>query len=168
MSASAYYGILALFWMTGKPHFVGKRLRAFYGSTLLHDVVHDGSLSAVKWLLERGADSAIKNHEGETPLTIARKLGYDAIAELLASTENCDEGMSEERGKCWPCKKLKSRVGNAPRKLFGKGKEYDVISSLRTTESRSRFLKKSFFFRKPIDQVLRSVKVSWRILFRSR
>lgn len=89
MSARAYYGIYILWWMTGKPHFVGKRLRAFYGSTLLHDMVQEGHLSRVKWLLEKGADPKIKNHGGETPLTIAQRLGYGALAKFWASTESC-------------------------------------------------------------------------------
>jgi ankyrin repeat protein len=106
--------------VTGKPHFLGTRLRAFYRSTLLHDVVREGKISCVKWLLEKGADPKIKNHEGETPVTIAQNSGYVAIAKLLESTEDCDEGMSEERGKCWHRTKPKSRIGNTPANLLKK------------------------------------------------
>jgi hypothetical protein len=88
MPAGVYYGILLLWWMTGKPHFAGIRLRTFYRSTLLHHAVHEGNLSCVKWLLKMGADPTIRNHGGESPITIAQKLGHVGIGKLLASTEH--------------------------------------------------------------------------------
>ena len=53
--------------MAGEPHFVGKRLRAFYDSSSLHDTGHQGSLSYFTWLLEIVANPEIKKYESETP-----------------------------------------------------------------------------------------------------
>jgi len=113
MSASTYYGVRLLWWMTGKPRFVGRRLRAFYRSTLLHDAVQEGNLSCVKWLLEIGADPRIKNREGENPLTIAQKLGYNGIGKLLASTDRCDEVIEKKPRNDVPYKSLASRARDA-------------------------------------------------------
>jgi uncharacterized protein len=55
------------------------------GWTFLHQEALAGSLPTVKVLLEAGADrNAVTNH-GMTPLDLARSLGWDKVAALLAS-----------------------------------------------------------------------------------
>jgi ankyrin repeat protein len=118
--------------MTGKPRFVGRRLRAFYRSTLLHDAVQEGNLSCVKWLLEIGADPRMKNHEGESPLMIAQRLGYVGISKLLASSAAKLDDVLQSDGNtttCLPVKNLVSRSRYAYARLFGKGQVYNASAS---------------------------------------
>ena len=49
------------------------------GMTLLHWAVENGFEDAVKYLVESGADTQIKNKDGDSPLTFALK-SYDTIA----------------------------------------------------------------------------------------
>jgi len=44
-----------------------------YGSTPLHTAAASANVTAVKWLLDQGADPTIKNENGFTPLDLARK-----------------------------------------------------------------------------------------------
>jgi len=51
----------------------------------LHNAVEQGHMEAVIWLLERGANKALSNMRGETPLDLAVMLEEKEIAELLAA-----------------------------------------------------------------------------------
>ena len=54
-----------------------------HGYTPLHNAVEQGQLSAVLWLLDQGADTAVRNDAGETPAALARVLGENDIASVL-------------------------------------------------------------------------------------
>jgi uncharacterized protein len=54
-----------------------------HGYTPLHNAVEQGKLDAVQWLLANGADRALRNHDGDTPADLARKLGETEIGKLL-------------------------------------------------------------------------------------
>jgi uncharacterized protein len=54
------------------------------GWTLLHHEASIGNAVAVQLLLPAGADPHAKADNGVTPLQLARNLGWDAVAELLA------------------------------------------------------------------------------------
>ncbi|WOK96677.1 hypothetical protein Cni_G05384 [Canna indica] len=55
------------------------------GHTALHLAVEGGSLETVETLVDMGADVNAKTKRGATPLVMARSMGYEAIAQLLAS-----------------------------------------------------------------------------------
>jgi ankyrin repeat protein len=54
-----------------------------FGNTLLHSAVVSGDMDEVKRLLAAGADPAIANRDGNTPVHAAAILGHSAIEELL-------------------------------------------------------------------------------------
>jgi len=51
--------------------------------TLLHFGVYDGKPEMIKFLLEHGADQAIKDGEGKTPLEMAEEMELGEIIEIL-------------------------------------------------------------------------------------
>jgi len=51
--------------------------------TLLHFGVYDGKPELIKFLLEHGADTGIKDGEGKTPLDMAEEMELGEIIELL-------------------------------------------------------------------------------------
>ncbi|KAK9410930.1 BRCA1-associated RING domain protein 1 [Crotalus adamanteus] len=53
------------------------------GESLLHTASIEGNLSAVEWLLKKGADPNIKDYAGWTPLHEACNHGHKQIVELL-------------------------------------------------------------------------------------
>jgi uncharacterized protein YegJ (DUF2314 family) len=55
-----------------------------FGWTLLHHKASIGSAEAVAVLLRAGADPHVMADDGVTPLQLARALGWEAVAELLA------------------------------------------------------------------------------------
>lgn len=57
-----------------------------HGYTPLHNAVEQGYIEAVKWLLANGADRSIRNHKGEKPAELAKLLGEDSIAAVLANS----------------------------------------------------------------------------------
>ena len=57
------------------------------GDTALHKACWDGSTECVKELLAHGADTSIKNKDGETPLDIARNQNHKAVIALLLPQE---------------------------------------------------------------------------------
>ena len=59
-----------------KLFFLNKK--DYEGMTLLHKAVKNGFEDAVKYLVESGADTRIKNKDGHNPLTFAMKLYNDA------------------------------------------------------------------------------------------
>ncbi|HLO99937.1 MAG TPA: ankyrin repeat domain-containing protein [Fimbriimonas sp.] len=56
----------------------------------LYDAAERGSLPAVKWLLEHGADPLLVPHQTKGAIFIARKNGHDRVAKLI-------EGWSKKR-----------------------------------------------------------------------
>jgi ankyrin repeat protein len=54
-----------------------------FGNTLLHSAVVSGDMDEVKRLLAAGADPAIANRDGHTPVHAAAILGHSAIEALL-------------------------------------------------------------------------------------
>jgi len=58
--------------------------RDLHGTTPLHVACFTGNLDGVAYLLERGADPAAIDITGVSPIDIARRLGHDSIAWLLA------------------------------------------------------------------------------------
>ena len=57
------------------------------GVTALHKACWEGSTECVKELLAHGADTSIKNKDGETPLDIARNQNHKAVIALLLPQE---------------------------------------------------------------------------------
>ena len=57
-----------------------------FGNTLLHSAVISGDVREVERLLAAGADPAIVNREGQTPLRVAAILGRDEIHGLLSGS----------------------------------------------------------------------------------
>ncbi|XP_047457909.1 ankyrin repeat domain-containing protein 50 isoform X2 [Mugil cephalus] len=53
------------------------------GQTLLARAAHEGSANVVKFLLSRGSDPLISDHQGQTPLTLASKQGHVKVLSLL-------------------------------------------------------------------------------------
>ncbi len=56
--------------------------KAHRGTPIFHAIIW-GSLKSVKLLLDNGADIDIRNQEGETPLSCAKRLGENGIVALL-------------------------------------------------------------------------------------
>ncbi|MBM3572314.1 MAG: hypothetical protein FJX52_08140 [Alphaproteobacteria bacterium] len=56
-----------------------------YGNTCMHVVAGRGNVSALKWLLERGADPLLEGEGDSTPLALAIERGHTEAAELLRS-----------------------------------------------------------------------------------
>ena len=52
--------------------------------TVLHMAVRWGDTQAVQFLLEHGADVNVRNKDGQTPVQIALKSGYQDIVELMS------------------------------------------------------------------------------------
>ena len=55
-----------------------------HGWTLLHQDASAGSAATVEILLRAGADPNRPADNGQTPLSLAQGLGWDAVAEMLA------------------------------------------------------------------------------------
>ncbi|WP_029629924.1 DUF2314 domain-containing protein [Zavarzinella formosa] len=55
------------------------------GWTFLHQEALAGNAATVKTLLEAGADPKAATHDGKTPLQLARSLGWEKVAALLAA-----------------------------------------------------------------------------------
>ena len=56
-----------------------------YGRTALHYAADKGHSEVVKLILEAGAKTDIIDKNGETPISIAHRKGYEAIINLLSS-----------------------------------------------------------------------------------
>jgi ankyrin repeat protein len=54
-----------------------------FGNTLLHSAVVSGDIDEVRRLLAAGANAAIPNRDGKTPLAAALLLGHQEIRCLL-------------------------------------------------------------------------------------
>jgi ankyrin repeat protein len=54
-----------------------------FGNTLLHSAVVSGDIDEVERLLAAGADPAIANRDGKTPLAAALLFGHQDIERLL-------------------------------------------------------------------------------------
>ncbi|HVK53843.1 MAG TPA: ankyrin repeat domain-containing protein [Burkholderiales bacterium] len=50
------------------------------GNTPLHNAAHEGNLSSLKQLLDKGDDMNARNNAGKTPLDIADEEGHSEIA----------------------------------------------------------------------------------------
>ena len=59
-----------------------------FGNTLLHSAVISGDAREVRRLLHAGADPAIANREGRTPLEIAEMLGRPKVRALLSGASS--------------------------------------------------------------------------------
>lgn len=55
----------------------------YNGYTALHDAAWHGNVEAAKELLKAGARQDLRGHDGNLPIDLARKYGYDEIIELL-------------------------------------------------------------------------------------
>lgn len=90
-----------------QKHSAKIRLQAVDGNTDLHTAVEVACVKAVKLLLENGANSKLKNKNGDTPLDVAMKvddLGAKIdIIELLTrydgEDDTLDETFPQEAGK---------------------------------------------------------------------
>ena len=69
----------AVFLIENGADVNGKALR---GTPIFHAIIW-GNLKSVKLLLDNGADINIRNQEGETPLSCAKRLGENEIVALL-------------------------------------------------------------------------------------
>lgn len=69
------------------------------GSTPLHDAVLARGTKAVPMLLAAGADPAVKNRAGETPLGLAEKLGFEELSSLLLKVDKSIETYETPSGK---------------------------------------------------------------------
>ena len=83
MPAANYYLLRGLRYVIPLPRHVTTWLLESYLTTLLHTAVMEVNLSGCLWLLKKRADATIKNHTGDTPLSIAEKRGYLCISKLL-------------------------------------------------------------------------------------
>uniref|UniRef100_A0A914VEP2 Uncharacterized protein n=1 Tax=Plectus sambesii TaxID=2011161 RepID=A0A914VEP2_9BILA len=55
------------------------------GESALHAASLFGHLSVVKALVQRGAVTTLCNKSGETPIDLARQMGYDHIVDFLVA-----------------------------------------------------------------------------------
>ncbi|MCL5102971.1 MAG: ankyrin repeat domain-containing protein [Armatimonadetes bacterium] len=78
-------GYLALFHLVFHWIVPLAYLRWFHGRTSLHKAVQRGRITAVRRLLERGADANASDRSKITPLHIAAEKGFTAIVERLLS-----------------------------------------------------------------------------------
>jgi ankyrin repeat protein len=62
---------------------LARKTKPGYRNTVLHEAVEKGSLPIVQALVEAGADTKRTDHEGKTPLDIAREKKRAKIAEVL-------------------------------------------------------------------------------------
>jgi ankyrin repeat protein len=65
----------------------GAKITEGYFNTVLHEAVEVNSPQIVMALLEAGADFKRTDHEGKTPLDIAREKGFTEIIEILEKHE---------------------------------------------------------------------------------
>jgi ankyrin repeat protein len=73
--------------------------RASQGRTLLHGAAHRGSVQAVRWLLEKGADQNCKDSNGRTPLHVcAQRNTTTAVVDLLLA-RGCSWDATDSSGK---------------------------------------------------------------------
>jgi hypothetical protein len=74
---------------------VGKKTIAGYYNTVLHDAVEKNLLPIVEILVRKGADVTRIDHEGKTPVEIAREKGFIPIVEFLEKTQ----ALGDRRGR---------------------------------------------------------------------
>ena len=58
------------------------------GDTLLHTAAHSGKLKIVKYLLQKGADPALRDRHGRRPIDIAISIDNKELCALFAKPEN--------------------------------------------------------------------------------
>lgn len=59
----------------------------FRNNSLLHLAAKNNDQELVKFLLDEGASTTIKNADGQTPCDIAKELNYDIVLNLFAEYE---------------------------------------------------------------------------------
>lgn len=55
----------------------------YNGYSALHDAIWQNNVETARVIIEAGADLALRNHEGQTPLEMARARGRSEIAALI-------------------------------------------------------------------------------------
>jgi len=65
----------------------GRKIIPGYYNTVLHEAVEKNSAVIVEALLKAGADPKRADHQGETPLDIARQKGHTEITALLEKSK---------------------------------------------------------------------------------
>ena len=90
--SSGAHGISLLYHAAQSGDTAITDLLEAYGNTQdpsqpLHGAVNYGRTAMVRWLLARGANIAVLNFQGQTPLQVAEALGHEEIAALLRQHE---------------------------------------------------------------------------------
>ena len=61
-----------------------------HGRSALHGAAINGRLAIVKRLLEQGADSTLRDRDGDTALDDARQYGHSEVVALLSEPRSAD------------------------------------------------------------------------------
>jgi ankyrin repeat protein len=73
-----------------------------FGNTLLHSAVASGDEGEVRRLLAAGANPAIANRDGQTPLRVAAILGHNELYRLLAREAHVEELLDQALEATFP------------------------------------------------------------------
>lgn len=68
------------------------------GRTALHIASYEGHVGIVRLLTELGADTAIRDNEGCTALTLAAKAGHDTVINVVLSSGECTVNSRDNNG----------------------------------------------------------------------
>jgi len=81
--ANARDGNLKIIQVLVDKHHVNPNVTDEHGQTPLMLSAERGYLNIVRFLLEKGSDSRLRDNQGRTAFDLATKAGFDEIAELL-------------------------------------------------------------------------------------
>ena len=57
-----------------------------HGYTPLHNAVEQNHIEIVRFLLKSGADATMSNDDGDTPVELAKLMGYEGMLRLMANS----------------------------------------------------------------------------------
>ncbi len=67
----------------------------YNGYTALHDAIWQNNVETARVIIEAGADLSLRNHEGQTPLEMAKARKRQQIVAMIESSESSNQGQTD-------------------------------------------------------------------------